>query len=165
MSDLDIFKDYVLCTAEHCSLRSRKPKLYGGIKSRYPKITAAMEKLLYFWVDKSHKPATNSTGIRANWINCLLYILKVLLNCRILVRYIEAISSFKFQTVRSLKEFSSMEQYVKGFQRFHAGEDVRPVTSCKFLSPSTLGVKMSSLPLSMTRKKLRGQQRHALEDP
>ena len=43
-----IFKDYVLCTAEHCSLRSRKPKLYGDIKSRYPKITAAMEKLLYF---------------------------------------------------------------------------------------------------------------------
>ena len=31
--------------------------------------------------------------------------------------------------------------------------------------PSTLGVKMSSLPLSMTRKKLIGQQRHALEDP
>ena len=31
--------------------------------------------------------------------------------------------------------------------------------------PSSLGVKMSSLPLSMTRKKLRGQQRHALEDP
>ena len=26
-----------------------------------------------------------------------------------------------------------MEQYVKGFQRFHAGEDVRPITSCKFL--------------------------------
>ena len=26
-----------------------------------------------------------------------------------------------------------MEQYVKGFERFHAGEDVRPVTSCKFL--------------------------------
>ena len=39
-----------------------------------------MEKLLYFWVDKSHKRATNSTGICANWINCLLYILKVLLN-------------------------------------------------------------------------------------
>ena len=51
-----------------------------------------------------------------------------------------------------------MEQYVKGFLRFHAGKDVRPVTSCKFLIPSTLGVKMSSLPLSMTRKKLRGQQ-------
>ena len=31
--------------------------------------------------------------------------------------------------------------------------------------PSTLGVKMSSLPLSMTRKKLGGQQRHALEEP
>ena len=82
MLDLDIFKGYVLCTAEHCSLRSRKPKLYGDIKSRYPKITAAMEKLLYFWVDKSHKRATNSTGIRANWTNCLLYILKVLLNCQ-----------------------------------------------------------------------------------
>ena len=29
-----------------------------------------------------------------------------------------------------------MEQYEKGFQRFHAGEDVRPVTSCKFLLAS-----------------------------
>ena len=29
-----------------------------------------------------------------------------------------------------------MEQYVKGFQRIHAGEDVRPVTSCKFLRNS-----------------------------
>ena len=48
MSDLDIVKDYVLCTGEHCSLRSHKPKLYGDIKSRYPKITAAMEKLKYF---------------------------------------------------------------------------------------------------------------------
>ena len=28
-----------------------------------------------------------------------------------------------------------MEQYVKGFKGFHAGEDVRPVTSCKFLLP------------------------------
>ena len=28
--------------------------------------------------------------------------------------------------------FSSMEQYVKSFQRFHAGEDVRPVTPCIF---------------------------------
>ena len=56
-----------------------------------------------------------------------------------MVRYINAISSLKFQTVRSLKEFSSMEQYVKGFQRFHAGEDVQPVTSCKFLIPSTGG--------------------------
>ena len=46
--DLDIVKGYVLCTAEHCSLRSRKRKLYAGIKSRYPKITAAMEKLLFF---------------------------------------------------------------------------------------------------------------------
>ena len=70
----------MLCTAEHCSLRSCKPKLYWDIKSRYPKITATMEKLLYFWVDKPHKRATNSTGIHAYWINCLLYILKVLLS-------------------------------------------------------------------------------------
>ena len=70
----------MLCTAKHCSLRSRKPKLYGDMKSSYSKITAAMEKLLYFWVDISDKRATNSTGIRANWTNCLLYILKVLLN-------------------------------------------------------------------------------------
>ena len=26
-----------------------------------------------------------------------------------------------------------MEQYEKGFQRFHVGEDVWPVTSCPFL--------------------------------
>ena len=30
-----------------------------------------------------------------------------------------------------------MEQYEKGFQRFHAGEDVRPVTSCKLLLLNT----------------------------
>ena len=80
MSDLDIFKEYVLCTAEHCFLRSRKPKLFGDIKSGYFKITAAMEKLLYFRVDISHKRATNSTAIRANVINCLSCTLKVLLN-------------------------------------------------------------------------------------
>ena len=27
MPDLDIFRDYLLCKAEHCFLRSRKPKL------------------------------------------------------------------------------------------------------------------------------------------
>ena len=51
-------------------LRSRKPKLYGDIKSSYSHITAAMEKLLYFCVDISHKRATNSTGIRASKIVC-----------------------------------------------------------------------------------------------
>ena len=80
MLDLDKLKGYVLWTAEYCFLSAGKPKLYGDIKGRYPKITAAMEKLLYFWVDKSHKRATNSAGISANWTNCLLYILKVLLN-------------------------------------------------------------------------------------
>ena len=48
VSNLDIFKDYVLCTAKHCSLRSRRPKLYADIKSSYPKIAAVMEKLSYF---------------------------------------------------------------------------------------------------------------------
>ena len=52
VSDLDIYffkkTTYVLCTAKHCSLRSRKPNLYGDMKSSYSKITAAMEKLLYF---------------------------------------------------------------------------------------------------------------------
>ena len=43
-----IFKDYGLCTAEHCSLRSRKPKLYGDIKTRYPKITAATKIIIFF---------------------------------------------------------------------------------------------------------------------
>ena len=38
----------------------------------------------------------------------------------ILVRYKEAISSFV------------LEQYVKGFQRFYAGEDVWPVNPCSF---------------------------------
>ena len=28
---LDIFKEYMLCTAKHCTLRSRKLKLYGDI--------------------------------------------------------------------------------------------------------------------------------------
>ena len=46
--DLDIFKGYVLCTAEHCSQRSRKPNLYEDIKNRYPKITAAMKKNIIF---------------------------------------------------------------------------------------------------------------------
>ena len=43
-----------------------------------------------------------------------------------------AISSFKIESVKSLKEFSSLRQYVKGFQRFYASEDVRPVTPCSF---------------------------------
>ena len=37
-----------------------------------------------------------------------------------------------------------MEQYVKGFQRFHAGENVRPVTSCKFL--------LATIPFFFSRK-------------
>ena len=45
-----IYLKTVLCTAEFCSLRSCKPKLYGDIKSRYPKIIAATEKLLYYCI-------------------------------------------------------------------------------------------------------------------
>ena len=122
MSDLDLFKDYVLCTAEHCSLRSRKPKLYGDIKTIYPKITAAMEKLLYFWVDKSHKRITNSTGIRANWINCLLYILKVLLNLHNFpLMNINCIEPYLGPLYRSyiIVQFSNCKiPDVKGFQRW-----------------------------------------------
>ena len=143
--DLDIFKGYVLCTAEHCSLRSRKPKLYGDIKSSYSHITAAMEKLLYFWVDISHKRATNSTGIRANWINCLLNILKVLLNLHNFpLLNINCTEPYLGPLYRSdiivqilnckIPERSLLNGAIyKRFQRFYAGEDVRPVTSCKFL--------------------------------
>ena len=46
-----------------------------------------------------------------------------------MVRYIEAISLFKFKSVKSSKKYSSLAQYVEGFQRFHAGA----VTPCKFL--------------------------------
>ena len=44
---LDTFKEYVLCTAEHCSLRSRKPKLYGDIKSRYVRLQQQWNILIY----------------------------------------------------------------------------------------------------------------------
>ena len=93
------------------------------------------------------KRTTNSAGIRANWINCVLY--KVLLNLHfflcwtytvpshILVRYKEAMYIYtdshgslipikiivQFFEVKSLKEYFSMEQYqyAEGFQRFHTG--------------------------------------------
>ena len=111
-------------------------------KSRYPKITAAMEKLLYFWVDKSHKRATNSTGIRANWTNCLLYILKVLLNlhnfpllkinCTEPYLGLLCISYIMAQILNcKIPERVLLNGAI--CKRFHAGEDVRPVTSCKFL--------------------------------
>ena len=34
-SNLDIFKECMLCTAKHCALRSSKPQLYGDVKSGY----------------------------------------------------------------------------------------------------------------------------------
>ena len=39
-----------------------------------------------------------------------------------------------------------MEQYVKGFERFHAGEDVRPVSSCKFLLSLSLAPQVGENP-------------------
>ena len=63
-------------SSKNYTLRSRKHQLYGDIKSRYQ---AAMENVITFtrfWY--LIKRTTNSTGILANWINCLLY--KVLLN-------------------------------------------------------------------------------------
>ena len=73
--DLDIGKGYVLCTAEHCSLRSRKPKLYGDIKSRYPKITAAMEKLLYYfkWTNLINGPQIQHEYPRTEQIVCCTF--------------------------------------------------------------------------------------------
>ena len=87
------------------------------------------------------KQTTNSTGIRANWINCPLC--KVLLNLYIFpaqnknctemylgplhrnyVIYLYwSQSSQNFLNMKSLKEFSSLEhnQYAKGFGRFHTG--------------------------------------------
>ena len=115
------------------------------MKSSYSKITAAMEKLLYFWVDISDKRATNSTGIRANWINCLLYILKVLLNLHNFpLLNINCTEPYLGPLYRSdiivqifnckIPERSLLNGAIyKRFQRFHAGEDVRPLTSCKFL--------------------------------
>ena len=105
-----------------------------------------MEKLLYFWVDKSHKRATNSTGIRANLINCLLYILKVLLNLHNFpVLNINCTELYLGPLYRSyimvqilnckipervLLNGAIWKKVFKGFTRV---EDVRPVTSCKFL--------------------------------
>ena len=64
-------KMHAVCNFKHCTLR-----LYGYVKSRY---YAAMENVITFmryWY--LIKRTTNSAGIRANWINCVLY--KVLLN-------------------------------------------------------------------------------------
>ena len=98
------------------------------------------------------KRTTNSAGIRANWINCVLY--KVLLNLHffpVLNIYctepylgpvqrsyvylyrqsrgplIPIKSSFNFSSVKSLKEYSSIKQYqyAEGFQRFHTGLRLR----------------------------------------
>ena len=88
------------------------------------------------------KQTTNSTGIRANWINCPLC--KVLLNLYIfpvqnknctetylgplhsrnyIIYLYWSQSSQNFLNIKSLKEFSSLEQYqyAKGFGRFHTG--------------------------------------------
>ena len=87
------------------------------------------------------KRTTNSTGIRANWINCPLC--KVLLNLYIfpvqnqnctetylgplhrsyIIYLYWSKSSQNVLNVKSLKEFSLREQYqyVKGFRRFHTG--------------------------------------------
>ena len=87
------------------------------------------------------KRTTNSTGIRANWINCLLY--KVLLNLHtfpvLKKKLYRAVSwsatsklyiclhwfksLFNVLSVNSLKEFSSLEQYQyeKGFETFQTG--------------------------------------------
>ena len=121
------------------------------MKSSYSKITAAMEKLLYFWVDISDKRATNSTGIRANWLNCLLNILKVLLHLHnfplLNINCTEPCLGplYRSDIIVQILNCKIPERGLlngatcKRFQRFHAGEDVRPVTSCKFLLGSVHG--------------------------
>ena len=107
------------------------------------------------------KRTTNSRGIRANWINCLLY--KVLLNLHIFPvlnknctePYLGPLrrsfiyiflywqkSSFTVLSVNSLKEFSSLEQfqYVKGFQMFHTGVKLSRLCGLSLLSIFTFWV-------------------------
>ena len=105
------------------------------------------------------KWTTNSAGIRANWINCVLY--KVLLNLHffpVLNIYctepylgpvqrsyvylywqshgplIPIKSSFNFSSVKSLKEYSSIKQYqyAEGFQRFHTSLRLRCAACLSF---------------------------------
>ena len=63
----------MLCTAEHCTLKSRKPKLCGDITETLD--NSSYGKLLYF---EQTYPVKNGQQIqqeiRANWINCLLYV-------------------------------------------------------------------------------------------
>ena len=91
------------------------------------------------------KRTTNSAGIRANWINCLLHVFPVLnIYCTepylgplqrsyvylywqshgLLVPIKIIVQCFE---CKSRKEFSSMGQYqyVEGFQRFHTGLKLR----------------------------------------
>ena len=107
------------------------------------------------------KRTTNSRGIRANWINCLLY--KVLLNLHIFPvlnknctepylgplrrSFIDIFlywqkSSFTVLSVNSLKEFSSLEQfqYVKGFQMFHTGVKLSRLCGLSLLAIFTFWV-------------------------
>ena len=91
-------KMHAVWSSKHCTLRSRKHQLYRDIKSRYQAAVENVITFTQFW--HLLKWTTNSTWIRANWINCLLY--KVLLNLHllcwaktvlscILVCYIEAV--------------------------------------------------------------------------
>ena len=61
-----------------------------------------------------------------------------------------------FKSVKSLIEFSSMEQCIKGFQRFYAREDVRLVTPCRFyfiIFWTTVTHLFSSLIILFSREK------------
>ena len=127
-------KMHAVCSSKHCNLRFRERQLYGDIKAMENVIT-----FTGFWY--LIKRTTNSTGIRANWINCPLC--KVLLNLYIfpvqnknctetylgplhrsyIIYLYWSKSSQNVLNVKSLKEFSLLEQYqyVKGFRRFHSG--------------------------------------------
>ena len=124
---------YAVYSAKHCNLWSREHQLYGDIKAMESVITFTR-----FWY--LIKRTTNSTGIRSNWINCLLckvllnlYIFPVLnKNCtepylgplhRSYIIFLYWLKSWQNFLSVKLKEFSLLEQYqyAKGFGRFHTG--------------------------------------------
>ena len=117
---------HAVCSSKHCNLRSREHQLYGDIKAMENVITFTR-----FWF--LIKLTTNSTGICANWINCLLC--KVLLNLYIFSvmnknctePYLSPLHRSYIMYYILIKitpkcfECKIIERYAKGFRRFHTG--------------------------------------------
>ena len=89
---------HAVYNSKHCTLR-----LYRDIKSRYEAATENAITFIRYWF--LIKRTTNSAGIRANWINCVLY--KVLLNLHIFpVLNIYCTETYLGQVQRSYVYFS-----------------------------------------------------------